>query len=235
MIRAVLFDLDDTLIFAYANPAPAWRAVAEEFSEEIGDAPLDTIAQALADSTTVFLSDDENRRRWRLEAVATRRAVVRDALVNAGFPHLGDLAPEIGDRYAAYREENMYLYPDAIAVIDAFRARGMKLGLVTNGATEVQNWKIDQFDLRERFDHFQVEEEAGFGKPDGRAYVESLAALDVDPADAIMIGDDLVWDVLAPKRLGMKGVWCNRFGLQLPPEVEAEPDRIITRLSELLD
>lgn len=234
MIRAVLFDLDDTLIFAYANPAPAWRAVAAEFSAHLGDAPLDAVAEALADSTAVFLSDDENRRRWRLEAVATRRAVVRDALVNAGFPHLGDLAPQIGDRYAAYREENMHLYPDALAVIDAFRARGLKLGLVTNGATEVQNWKIDRFGLRERFDHFQVEEEAGFGKPDGRAYVESLAALDIAPEEAIMIGDDLVWDVLAPKRIGMQGVWCNRFGLHLPPAVEALPDRIITALAELL-
>ena len=235
MIGAVLFDLDDTLIFAYANPAPAWRAVAEEFSAHLGDAPLDAVANALADSTAVFLSDDENRRRWRLEAVATRRAVVRNAMIEAGFPHLGELAPEIGDRYAAYREENMYLYPDALAVIDAFRARGLKLGLVTNGATEVQNWKIDHFDLRHRFDHFQVEEEAGFGKPDGRAYVESLAALNVDPADAMMIGDDLVWDVLAPKRLGMVGVWCNRFGLDLPEDAEAVPDRVITQLDQLLD
>ncbi|MBF0680400.1 MAG: HAD family hydrolase [Devosia sp.] len=235
MIGAVLFDLDDTLIFAYANPAPAWRAVAEEFSAHLGDAPLDAVANALADSTAVFLSDDENRRRWRLEAVATRRAVVRNAMIEAGFPHLGELAQEIGDRYAAYREENMYLYPDALAVIDAFRARGLKLGLVTNGATEVQNWKIDHFDLRHRFDHFQVEEEAGFGKPDGRAYVESLAALNVDPADAMMIGDDLVWDVLAPKRLGMAGVWCNRFGLELPKDAEAVPDRVITRLNQLLD
>ncbi|WEJ58102.1 HAD family hydrolase [Devosia sp. FJ2-5-3] len=234
MIRAVLFDLDDTIIFSYANPAPAWRAVAEEFSAHLGDAPIDAVAKALADSTATFLSDDENRRRWRLEAVATRRAVVRDALVNAGFPHLGALAPQIGDRYAAYREENMYLYPDALEVIDSFRDRGVKLGLVTNGATEVQNWKIDSFGLRDRFDHFQVEEEAGYGKPDGRAYVETLAALDVSPEDAIMVGDDLVWDVLAPKRLGMKGVWCNRFELALPASAEAIPDRVITRLSELL-
>lgn len=233
MTKAVLFDLDDTLIFAYANPAPAWHAVAAEYQDHLGDAPLDGVGQALADSTAVFLSDDDNRRKWRLEAAATRRAVVRNALVAAGYTHLENLAAEIADRYAQYREENMYLYPDALDVIDAFRARGLKLGLVTNGATEVQNAKIDRFDLRCRFDHFQVEEEAGFGKPDGRAYVESLAALDVAPEDAVMIGDDLVWDVLAPQRLGMTGVWCNRFGLTLTPQSQVVPDRIITCLSEL--
>lgn len=234
MTGAVLFDLDDTLIFAYANPAPAWHAVAAEYEAHLGNAPLHGVGKALADSTAVFLSDDENRRKWRLEAAATRRAVVRNALVAAGYPHLEDLAADIADRYAQYREENMYLYPDALHVIDSFRARGLKLGLVTNGATEVQNAKIDRFGLRHRFDHFQVEEEAGFGKPDGRAYVESLAALDVRPEEAIMIGDDLVWDVLAPQRLGMTGVWCNRFGLALTPQSEVVPDRIITRLSELI-
>ncbi|MCW5723178.1 MAG: HAD family hydrolase [Devosia sp.] len=234
MTRAVLFDLDDTLIFAYANPAPAWHAVAGEYAAFLGDTPVSGVGKALADSTALFLSDDDNRRRWRLEAAATRRAVVRNALVAAGYPHLEALAAEIADRYAQYREENMYLYSDALAVIDIFRSRGMKLGLVTNGATEVQNAKIDRFGLRHRFDHFQVEEEAGFGKPDGRAYVESLAALDVAPEDAIMIGDDLVWDVLAPQRLGMTGIWCNRFGLELTAQTPVVPDRIITRLSELI-
>lgn len=235
MIRAVLFDLDDTLIFAYANPAPAWRAVAEEFAPYLGAAPVDAVAKALADSTAVFLSDDENRRRWRLEQVVTRRSVVRHALEKAGFPDLAKLAEDIADRYASYREENMFLYPDAYQVIDHFREQGLRLGLVTNGATEVQNAKIDRFGLRNRFDHFQVEEEAGFGKPDGRAYRETLAALNVRPEEAIMIGDDLVWDVLSPKREGLMGIWCNRFGLKLPPSIPAQPDHTITRLGELLD
>ena len=235
MKRAILFDLDDTLIFAYANPAPAWHAVVDEFASRLGAAPPEAVAAAIADSTAVFLGDDDNRRLWRLQAVATRRAVVRNALTDAGFHHLGPVADAIADRYAAYREENMYLYPDALAVIDAFRDRGFRLGLVTNGATEVQHAKIDRFGLRHRFEHIQVEEEAGFGKPDGRAYVETLAALDIPAAEATMVGDDLIWDVLAPQRLGITGVWCNRFGLDLPRGGQVVPDRIIERLSQLLD
>jgi putative hydrolase of the HAD superfamily len=234
MTRAMLFDLDDTLIFAYANPAPAWHAVVDEFVHRLGAAPATDIAGAIADSTTIFLSDDDNRRRWRLQAIATRRSVVRKALTDAGFHGLGPVADAIADRYAAYREENMYLYPDALEVIDAFRARGFKLGLVTNGATEVQNAKIDRFGLRHRFEHIQVEEEAGFGKPDGRAYVETLAALDIPPERATMVGDDLIWDVLAPQRLGMTGIWCNRFGLDLPENAPVTPDRTIHSLSQLL-
>lgn len=235
MTRAILFDLDDTLIFSYANPAPAWHAVVEEFADRLGDARAQEVARAVADSTASFLSDDDNRRRWRLQAVATRRAVVRNALAAAGFHGLDAVADDIADRYAAYREENMYLYPDALQVIDAYRDRGFKLGLVTNGATEVQNAKIDRFGLRHRFEHIQVEEEAGFGKPDGRAYVTTLAALDIPPDRAVMVGDDLVWDVLAPQRLGVTGIWYNRFGLPLPTTAPVTPDRTIRSLSELLD
>ena len=234
MTRALLFDLDDTLIFAYANPEPAWHAVVGEFAGQLGHAPTSAVAQAIADSTAKFLSDDDNRRLWRLQAVATRRAVVEDAVASAGFGGLATVAGEIADRYASYREENMHLHPDAHAVIDAFRARGFRLGLVTNGATEVQQAKIDRFGLRHRFDHIQIEEEAGFGKPDGRAYVHTMAALDVAAPDAVMVGDDLVWDVLAPQRLGMTGVWCDHFRHGLPPDTAVRPDRIIHALADLL-
>lgn len=234
MTRALLFDLDDTLIFAYANPEPAWHAVVDEFAGRLGDAKASEIAQAIADSTARFLSDDGNRRLWRLQAVATRRSVVQEALTRAGFVGLDSVAGDIADRYASYREEKMHLHPDAHKVIDAFRERGFKLGLVTNGATEVQQAKIDRFALRERFDHIQIEEEAGFGKPDGRAYVHTLAALDVEAAKTVMVGDDLVWDVLAPQRLGITGVWCDHFQVGLPSQSSVRPDCTIIRLSDLL-
>src|SRR5690606_34859525 len=107
-------------------------------------------------------------------------------------------------------------------------------GLVTNGAKDVQRMKTARFDLERRFDHIQVEEEAGYGKPDGRAYVATLAALGVAPEDAQMTGDDLVWDVLAPKRLGMRAIWFNPYGNVLPAIAPVEPDLTIRALHELL-
>jgi len=232
MLRAALFDLDDTLISSYANPGPAWRAVAREFADRFGER-TEAVGDTLAHEMAVFLRDDENRRLWRLKAAATRRAAVRDALAANGFGEFGGLAGAVADRYAAFREENMALHPGALDVLDAFRARGLKLGLVTNGATEVQRMKIERFDLGRRFAHVQIEEEAGFGKPDGRAYVTTLAALGVDAAEAQMIGDDLVWDVRAPQRLGMRAIWFNPYGLPAPRS-DVQPDRTIATLRELI-
>lgn len=232
--RAILFDLDDTLIFAYAKPEPAWHAVVNEFAAHLGPYKPTIVANAIANVTAAFLSDDENRRQWRLQAAETRQNVVRNTLRAAGLNGLDEIAPSIADRYAAFREENMYLFPDAHRVIDHYRALGYKTGLVTNGATEVQRWKINKFDLAGRFDHIQIEEEAGYGKPDGRAYEVTLRALQVDPADAAMVGDDLGWDVAAPQRLGMTGIWYNPHHLPLPDPMPVEPKRTIHALSELL-
>lgn len=230
MLRAALFDLDDTLISSYANPGPAWRSVVREFAPRLGERS-EAVGDILAREMAAFLKDDENRRLWRLKAVDTRRAAVRDALARNGFGDLAPLGGDIADRYASFREDNMRLHPGALDLLDRYRDAGLKLGLVTNGATEVQRMKIDRFDLGRRFDHIQIEEEAGFGKPDGRAYVVTLGALGVLPEAAQMTGDDLVWDVAAPQRLGMRAIWFNPYGLPAThPDIH--PDRTIAMLRE---
>jgi putative hydrolase of the HAD superfamily len=233
MLRAALFDLDDTLISSYANPAPAWKRVVNEFAAELGE-DTEGIGDIVARELPSFLRDDENRRLWRLKAVDTRRAAVRDALRTNGFRGLDDLAGRIADRYAEFREETMALHEGAHEVLSYYHDLGLTLGMVTNGAADVQRMKIERFDLGRYFDHVQIEEEAGFGKPDGRAYVRTLEALGVEPEEAQMTGDDLVWDVLAPKRLGMRAVWFNPLRMANPGEV-IQPDHVISTLSELIE
>ena len=82
-----------------------------------------------------------------------------------------DLADRIADRFTAYREEEMFVFPGAHEAIDAFKALGIKLALVTNGAADMQRAKVERFALGHRFDHIQIEGEHGFGKPEERAYL----------------------------------------------------------------
>jgi putative hydrolase of the HAD superfamily len=49
-----------------------------------------------------------------------------------------------------------------------------------------------------------------------------------------MVGDNLEWEVAAPQRLGIFGVWHDHLGAGLPPGSAVKPDRIIERLPELL-
>ena len=112
--------------------------------------------------------------------------------------------------------------PDAIETVRWLRESGRRLALLTNGAAAAQRRKIARFEIADLFDAILVEGELGFGKPDERVYQRALSALDVKPADAWMVGDNLEWDVAAPQKLGMSGVWIDARGRGLPDEQRGE-------------
>ena len=110
---------------------------------------------------------------------------------------------------------------------------GTRLALLTNGAAVAQRRKITRFELADLFDAILVEGELGFGKPDERVYERALSALDVKPSDAWMVGDNLEWDVAAPQKLGLSGIWIDTRGRGLPEQSSVRPDHIVRSLAEL--
>ena len=111
---------------------------------------------------------------------------------------------------------------------------GVLLALLTNGSAAGQRAKIDRFDLARHFDCICVEGELGWGKPDERVYVQALKSLAVEPERVWMVGDNLEWDVAAPMKLGITGIWNDRFKTGLPDGQPHIPSRIIRCLSELI-
>jgi len=237
--RAILFDLDDTIVSAYSRPQAAWTAVAGELAKAIAPLTPTEAAEAITAYAQEFWSDYERHRLWRQRLVAARREIVGGALARlaaAGRPALAaETAILLADRFTAYREEQIQLFPDAHATLDALKARGVRLALVTNGAAESQRPKIERFDLAERFDHIQIEGEHGFGKPEERAYRHAMAALGVQARETCMVGDHLEWEIAAPQRLGIFAIWHDPLGEGLPADSPVKPDRIIRSLGELLD
>lgn len=234
--RAMLIDMDDTILSAYARPELAWNTIATEFADELKPLAPSEVADALLASARTFWSTAEPI--WRIRLAEARRLTVKGgfaALVAAGHRTLpDDLADRIADRFTAYREEEMFVFPGAHEAIDVFKARGVKLALVTNGNAEMQRAKVERFALGHRFDHIQIEGEHGFGKPEERAYLHAMAALGVTARDTWMIGDNLEWEVVAPQRLGIYAIWIDVHGVGLPEGSTIRPDRIIRSLSELV-
>ena len=234
--RAILFDLDDTII----SYSPRWLILVEtakEFADALAPHAPDTVADAIDDEFKSFWADPTRNRIWRMRIQDASRRMVSNALSKLwgeDRPQPDELAYRLADRFLERREREMFFFPHAIKTIDALRSRGVGLALVTNGASETQRLKIQRFDLMRRFDHIQVEEEAGFGKPDPRAYRRALQVLNVNSHEAWMVGDHLEFDVAGPQSLGIQGVWHDHLGRGLPPHTSVRPDRIIRRLSELL-
>ncbi|MGY8664952.1 HAD family hydrolase [Bradyrhizobium sp. UFLA05-109] len=234
--RAMLIDMDDTILSAYGRPEIAWNTIATEFAAELAPLPPEQVAAAVLTFARNFWANAEAA--WRLKLGEARRLTVKGgfaALAASGHRALpDDLAVRLADRFTTYREEEMFVFPGAHEAIDRLKALGVKLALVTNGAADMQRAKVERFELTHRFDHIQIEGEHGFGKPEERAYLHAMDALGVTPDDTWMVGDNLEWEVVTPQRLGIYAIWMDVHGEGLPQGSPVKPDRIIRSLAELL-
>jgi len=231
--RAILFDMDDTLISSFSgHPRDVWRRTLDEFHHVLDHAALDPMADALYGAAVEFWSDSSRHKQARLDLSRTRREITGLGLRQFGIVDAA-LTHQIADALEALRDREVTLFPHAHELLDLLRGAGVRLALVTNGATQPQWEKIRRFDLEHRFDHIQVEGDMGFGKPETEAYLHALQAVGAAPETAWMIGDNLEWEVAAPQRLGIHTVWHDHTGNGLPENPPAVPDRIIRGLWEL--
>ena len=244
--RAVLFDLDDTLLDTTDSATRVWRETAEAFAEEIGR-PVEDFGPVLDDARRWYWADPERNRLGRLDVQRSREQVTLhglEQLVKGGGPHpatddLPALARRFAGRYAEHRVRSMRFFPGAVEAIHAFRTAGVKLALLTNGDAAAQREKVERFGLAPLFEGVFIEGELGYGKPDPRVFGAALSACGgVTPADAWCVGDHLGWEVRAAQELGLSGVWVDWRGEGLPadgPRSGITPDRIVRRVSELVD
>jgi putative hydrolase of the HAD superfamily len=143
------------------------------------------------------------------------------------------LAAGIGDEYSDQRDLGMKPLPAAIDTVRWLRASSRRLALLTNGAGAAQRQKIERFGLTDLFDAILVEGEVGVGKPEELIYRQALSELGVRSSDAWMVGDNLEWDVAAPQKLGIAGVWIDLHGHGVPETSSVKPDYIVRALSDL--
>ncbi|MEO5741666.1 MAG: HAD family hydrolase [Vicinamibacterales bacterium] len=229
---ALLLDLDDTILDDSSLVHESWREACAGHADRLVPLEPQVVVDAIRKTSKWFWEDPDRHRDGRLQLDAARREVVRLALLQLGIQDT-TLAGCIGDAYSHRRDIGMEPLPDAIDTVRWLRDSGRKLALLTNGAAVAQRRKIARFELADLFDVILVEGELGFGKPDERVYKRALSALDVRPADTWMVGDNLEWDVAAPQKLGMSGVWIDARGRGLPEQTPVRPDYVVRSLAEL--
>jgi putative hydrolase of the HAD superfamily len=231
--RAIFFDLDDTIIDDSSNVTAGWLGAMEsEAAALAGLSPADVVT-VVHEVRDWFWSDPERHRAGRADLRAASTWIVAETLGRFGLRD-DPLARRIANRYRDLREGARSLFPGAVETLEQVRSLGIAAALLTNGSSESQRAKILQFDLARHFDFICIEGEFGCGKPDVRVYGGALQALGCPPHETWMVGDNLEWDVAAPMRLGITGIWHDRFRTGLPAGSAVTPDRIVLAISELL-
>ena len=237
--KAILLDLDDTILSAFGQAEGQWQRVIAEFIEHLTPHPPDEIVAAVQAYSRYLWADQARHKHWRHRIGEARRHIVANAFAElerkAGHPvPPPEVLAALADRFNEVQEAELRMFPGSHETLDRLKELGVKLALVTNGAAEPQRKKVVRFALEHRFDHIQIEGEHGFGKPEEQAYRHALAALGVEAKDAWMVGDNLEWEVVAPQRLGIFAIWYDGYGTGLPADSPIRPDRIIRSLPELL-
>lgn len=220
MIRAVLFDLDDT-IFAHAEAVRA-GVLAHRLATGGDFAAADEPAEwerwhALEEHHYVRFLDGE------LGFQDQRRARARDFVAPYGIDLTDDARADAW--YAEYFEryrEAWRLHDDALPCLDAIAASlpGARFGIITNAELDGQRDKLRSVEALHRFEHVIASGEVGAAKPDARIFEIAAAMFGVDPAEAAYIGDRLETDAIGAAAAGLTGVWIDRAGLATAEEIE---------------
>ncbi len=215
MLRAVLFDVDFTLFRPGPELGPeGYRRVGERHGLTLDP---DRYADA---------------RRASIEALSGERRLVHDEEVWVAFTETiirgmggdadGAHACAVDMVHEWERHENFSLYEDALPVLDELRSHGIKIGLITNG----------QRDLDEFVVHHALEVDAMVGskahgriKPHPSIFEAALSDLGVGPAEVVMVGDSYEDDIEGARALGIRAILLDRDGLH--PEEEERIDTLL--------
>ena len=214
-LRAVLFDVDFTL----AKPGPdlgpdGFRRAGERYGLDLDPARY---PEARAAAVEGLERHPELRHDEELWFAFTER-IVRGMGGESDSGGARDLAVEMTRLWE--KSENFDLYDDVFPVMAELRRRGLKLGLVSNGGRE-----IDDFVAHHRLDvDCAIASRAhGWTKPHESIFRAALEVLGVQAREAAMVGDSVEDDIEGALALGMRAVLIDREGRH-PPGVHALPD-----------
>ena len=229
--QAMFFDLDGTILDLRTGMEEMWRAACEEHRD--GSFEPARMHEAIRARRTWFWDDAERARTGRMDLDAASREIVRHAFGDLGIEAV-DLAHGIADDYRARRATSIEPYPGAVETLRAFRERGIRMALLTNGEAANQRRNIERHGLAAHFDCIVIEGEFGVGKPDERVFQHALAVTSSTPEATWMIGDSLESDIAPAVSMGLHGVWVDPDGLGVPADAAVQPHRVVRAISELM-
>jgi putative hydrolase of the HAD superfamily len=230
-VDTVLFDLDDTL----HDDTLAFTTAAEEVAREVA-AEHGIDALALKDA---YIAEAEGFWiRLTSEQVRTKMSQLRATMWGKALSSVGledrALAERSAVNYNAYRQKYFSLFPGALNLLRDLKARGKRLGLVTNGVSETHRDKIALLQITEYFDAIFLADEVGMVKPDPLLFAHACQKLAGSPSRSAMVGDRYDRDIFGALEAGLYTIWVNVRNESVPPGSPA-PHAIVKTIAEAAD
>jgi putative hydrolase of the HAD superfamily len=219
--RMVLFDLDDTLCdYAGARSVRLRIAFSQALAATARDRDVD-LDRLIEESVAIHPHGTEHfPELFRRHRLGNERDAARAA-----------------EWYRTNRFHGLALFDDAIKTLTAVRQSESveRLGLITNGPSEVQRAKIELLGVERYIDFFIISEEFGAAKPDPAIFAEALRRGGIAATEAVFIGDSPDHDMIGARAAGIRAIWINRGGREWPldddpPEYQASNLAAVRRM-----
>lgn len=202
--QAVFLDVGGTVV----DPDPSFAAVVARVCADSGlpvtteqVERLEPVVWAEVNARGYPLTAEDSRRFWRDIYVLFAR--------HLGVPAHDGLAERIYSTFADLR--TWRLYPDAADAIAALRARGYRLGVVSNWEGWLEDL-LEHLGVRSHFDLVVSSTRAGVAKPSPRIYRLALDQAGLAPADVVHVGDSPTHDAAPARSVGITPVLVDRLG-----------------------
>lgn len=221
---AVFFDVDFTLI----HPGPRFQAsgyfeTCVRHGVTVDPAKFES---ALAGAAGVLDSTDQL---FNPQVYIDYTARIIELMGgDAGRSHAP--AREIYDDWAV--NHHFTLYDDVDATLRELKARGLQLGLITNGHRSLTAFQ-SYFDLDGLIDVTLSSRQHGYMKPHASIFRAALELAQAKPEESVMVGDSYTHDVLGAESVGMRGILIARGG-SAPEGITAPVIRSLSELPALL-
>lgn len=226
MLKAVLFDLDDTLFSTTKFAGKARRAAVRAMVETGLDVPEEDVLRELDEVITEFSSNydhhfDKLLQRMRPSALEhlNSAVIVAAGVVAYHNTKIAELAP----------------FDDVYPLLEGLRSAGIRTGIITHGWTVKQAEKIIRLGLLPYLDPqaIFISDQIGISKPNPKLYLTVLNDLALAPQEVMYVGDNLANDIAPPKSLGMLTTWARRAAKHTPEETGVQPLHTVDDFVEL--
>ncbi|MFT4632867.1 MAG: putative hydrolase of the HAD superfamily [Candidatus Pseudothioglobus sp.] len=208
MRRAIIFDLDETLIDRQETMRQFLVGQHQRLFDEL--APIgETFVSAVLSHQNGGYADKQLAYELALSGYPVGPTLV-DVLMNDFSENYGGVA---------------VCFADVAEVLAQLQERFV-LGLISNGRSTIQRRKLDSAKISAYFDAIVISEEVGVKKPDPSIFLHCLKLLDLSPEDAWYVGDHPVNDMVPAVKMGMRGIWVKNHRFPCAPSAHATVDHI---------
>lgn len=224
-VKAVLFDLDDTLFDREAAQKTTLEIIVKELPHIFNRFESEHVMDAFMESDRIISEEydsgasSDGIRIWRSRLFLEILGIQEDISVSITEMYVNNL-PKVNSPV-----------PGVIETIKGLSGR-YQIGVISNGLPDVQYEKLKSIGIYDMLSCIVLSEEFGIRKPDPRIFHHAADLIRIPPGDCLYIGDSYAHDIAGAKNAGMLACWLSNS----PPAStngECQPDFVIGKLEEL--